>query len=372
MKIICKKNNNVRKMLELMRQLLETESIDYPLLEDDLILDISLKDNNGQSSPKNKESFSFDQQDVLTIENNTSLLEYYYTRDALTKLYNRGKYERDIAKLEAGITEDFTCIYIDAVGLHEINNHLGHAAGDQMLCSIARGICQYFSQSTAYRIGGDEFVIFCFHQTDAELNQGIARLKEFLSQDNYEISVGLQRLLTNLPLIETINQAEKAMRCDKVQFYRQKGDERQIRGLNHKLEKILLEKQDANQFLNVIASEYKGVYMVNPDDDTCRYIYIPEYFRDILDNNNNIFSKSIQEYCSSFVCEKDQPRFHAVFDYASVLKQIKSGNQINIPYQKKDGSYVRLQITIYDPNSLDSNEMLWIFLDTGKSSQNIN
>lgn len=369
MKIVCKKNNNIKKMLELIKHLLEAESIDYPLLEDDLILEISLKNKNGQSCPKNKESFSFDQQDVQTIESDTSLFEYYYTRDALTKLYNRGKYERDIASLEAGTTDDFACIYIDAVGLHEINNHLGHAAGDQMLCSIARGICQYFAQSTAYRIGGDEFVIFSFHQTAAELTQAIAHLKDFLRQEHYEISVGLQCQLANLPLIETINQAEKAMRRDKVQFYRQKGDERQIRGLNHKLEKILLEKQDASQFLNVIASEYKGVYMVNPDKDTCRYIYIPEYFRDILDNNHNVFSKSIQEYCSSFVCENDQPQFHAVFDYASVLKQIKSGNQISIPYQKKDGSCVRLQITIYDPNSTDSNEMLWIFMDAGKSFQ---
>ncbi|MFR3751206.1 MAG: diguanylate cyclase domain-containing protein [Enterocloster sp.] len=29
------------------------------------------------------------------------------------------------------------CIYIDVNGLHEINNHLGHQAGDRMLKTIS-------------------------------------------------------------------------------------------------------------------------------------------------------------------------------------------------------------------------------------------
>lgn len=363
MKIVYSKENNVKKVLEHLQHLLEAESIDYPILEDDLVLNISLKDMDGNSCPKNGEIINFTEKDLKTAENSINVFEYYYNHDALTKLYNRGKYERDIVKLPSDKADEFTCIYIDAVGLHEINNHLGHAAGDHMLCSIADGIRNFFADSSAYRIGGDEFVIFCFCKNEKCINQSISDLKNMLRQEEYEISVGMAVNSKNTAFIETINHAEQEMRSDKTRFYRSDAAKRQMRNLNYKLEKILLEKQDTSQFLNVIASEYKGVYMVNPDNDTCRYIYIPEYFENILAENNGIFSKSIRAYCDKFVCDEDKELFRTVFDFSYVLEQIKQGKQIGFLYRKKDGSKVYLQITIYSPDSSDIDEMLWIFMD---------
>lgn len=363
MKIVCKKETNIKQTLELIKHLLETDCIDYPILKDDLILNLSLKDANGQSCPNNEQNIYLDEKDLQNTEISADVLEYYYNTDALTKLYNRGKYERDIVKLQTNDTEAFSCIYIDAVGLHEINNHLGHAAGDHMLCSIADGIRKNFTHSSAYRIGGDEFVVFCLNQDEAATKQKISDLKAFLKQENYEISVGMKNNSDCLTIMETINQAEHAMRHDKMEFYQQNGAKRQIRSLNHKLEKILLEKQDANQFLNVIAAEYKGVYMVNPEKDTCRYIYIPEYFKEILKKNDGVFSKSIYMYCDMFVCEKDKAGFQALLDFDYILKQIKQGNQVKFTYEKKDGSKIDMQITIYDSNACNNNEMLWIFMD---------
>lgn len=363
MKIVCRKETDVRKMLELIRQFLEKESIDYPILKEDLTLEISLQDLTGQSCPKNRKTIYFEEKDLQDIEASIPPLESYYNNDALTKLYNRGKYERDIVKLQTNKTDAITCVYIDAIGLHEINNHLGHAAGDQMLCTIADGIRKNFSSSLAYRIGGDEFVIFCFHQKESELNQAISSLKQVLTQSDYEISVGMESTQNTLTLTQTIELAETAMRQDKARFYQQGGAKRQLRTLNDKLEKLLLEKRDASQFLNVIAPEYKGVYMVNPLKDTCRYIYIPEYFKQILETTNGVFSKAIRTYCTTLVCERDQEQFQSVFDYELLLEQIRQGNQIDFSYEKKDGSKIRLQITIYDSNALNNNEMLWIFMD---------
>ena len=44
-----------------------------------------------------------------------------------------------------------------------MNNRLGHSAGDKMLISIGKEICTQFRNDSndAYRIGGDEFIIFC-------------------------------------------------------------------------------------------------------------------------------------------------------------------------------------------------------------------
>lgn len=363
MRIVCRKGTDVVGMLGLVQRMLETDSIDYPVLKEDLILELTLTDKEGNDCPKNKEMVCLEEKDLQKNESAENTLEYYYNKDALTKLYNRGKYERDIAKIQAeGAKRDFSCVYIDVVGLHEVNNHLGHAAGDAMLCSIADGIREEFAQSTAYRIGGDEFVIFCFGQRLENMKQAVEMLKEQLKQQEYEISVGIGTGSEDESLMKTISRAEHAMRFDKAKFYQENGARQQMRSLNDKLEKILLENQDASQFLNVIANEYKGVYMVDLDKDSCRYIYIPEYFRDILAQNDGIFSKSIRMYCDNFVSDADKESFSRILDFEYVYEQICRGKQVDFLYKKKDGSRVRLQITILASNS-GSREMLWIFMD---------
>lgn len=363
MKIICKKENDARKVLKFVNNLLEKECIDYPVLKDNFVLDITLKSLDNTDCPKNSETVCIEEGDLANTDIDTNTLEFYYNNDALTKLYNRGKYERDIIKFQSNYTDNFACIYIDAVGLHEVNNHLGHSAGDEMLCQIADGIRQIFINCPAYRIGGDEFVIFSFNQNESDINQAIYKLRKILSANDYEISVGFKFINNSMSFSQTINQAELAMRSDKADFYQKNGASRQMRNLNYKLEKILLEKQDAAHFLSAIAFEYKGVYVVNPTSDMCRYIYIPEYFQKILETNNGVFSKSINSYCDMLVCEQDQEHFYKICDFEYILKTVKQGKQIEYTYTKKDGCKVRLQITLYTPDSLDTNEMLWIFTD---------
>lgn len=69
-------------MLELIRRFLETESIDYPILKEDLTLEISLQDINGQSSPKNQETICFEEKDLEHIDASIHPLESYYNNDA--------------------------------------------------------------------------------------------------------------------------------------------------------------------------------------------------------------------------------------------------------------------------------------------------
>lgn len=361
MKIVCRKGNDIKKMIERIRQILEPECVDYPILKEDMVFEVFLEEETGKECPQNEEVIYLGKEDLQNEKVEISALEYYYAYDSMTKLYNRGKYERDISRLQESGTDGFICVYADAVGLHEINNHIGHAQGDQMLCSIADGIRELFPQGKAYRIGGDEFVIFCRGQKETRIRKAITELKTLLRQEEYEISVGMATGGTNLTVMEVINRAEHEMRYDKEQFYHNDGAKRQMRGLNKKLEKILLEKQDASQFLNVIASEYKGVYMVNPNQDTCRHIYIPDYFAEILEENKGVFSKSICMYFERFVCEEEREQFETVIDYNYVLAQIREGKQVGFTYRKKDGTKVHLQITIYNENKSGTSEMLWIF-----------
>ena len=52
------------------------------------------------------------------------------------------------------------CVYIDANGLHELNNERGHEAGDLMLRFVADSLMEQFPKGSLYRVGGDEFVVF--------------------------------------------------------------------------------------------------------------------------------------------------------------------------------------------------------------------
>ena len=43
------------------------------------------------------------------------------------------------------------CVYIDANGLHELNNERGHEAGDLMLRFVAESLMEQFPKGSLYR-----------------------------------------------------------------------------------------------------------------------------------------------------------------------------------------------------------------------------
>ena len=88
--------------------------------------------------------------------------------------------------------------------------------------------------------------------------------------------------------------------------------------------------QDANQFLNVIAPRYKGIYMVNPKDDSCRYIYIPKYFRRMLEENDGHFVPAIKEYCREMLRPEYYDRFDELYDYQQILSRLRQGEMIDM------------------------------------------
>lgn len=103
------------------------------------------------------------------------------TTDELTRCYNRRAYEQDIKKLTAD--KKFLYLTADVNGLKAVNDRLGHAAGDELLCSVAGCMKQSFEDyGKVYRIGGDEFVAILF--TDEE-QFGIIKQNFDLLVDNW-------------------------------------------------------------------------------------------------------------------------------------------------------------------------------------------
>ena len=92
--------------------------------------------------------------------------------------------------------------------------------------------------------------------------------------------------------------------------------------IDDKLEQLLIKKQDVTRFLQAIAPLYRGVYMVNTKQDTCRYIYVPSYFKTMLENNHHAFMSSVREYCRELVHPEYHDEFAKLLDYSYIEKQI--------------------------------------------------
>jgi diguanylate cyclase (GGDEF)-like protein/PAS domain S-box-containing protein len=90
-------------------------------------------------------------------------LAYAADHDALTGLPNRGLFQN---RLEQAIAraqrrqERFALLFLDLDRFKEINDTMGHAAGDALLVEVARRLSDTVrEEDTIARLGGDEFVV---------------------------------------------------------------------------------------------------------------------------------------------------------------------------------------------------------------------
>ena len=109
--------------------------------------------------------------------------------DALTGLFNRQVFYTDIQKNHSGITG---VISIDMNNLKILNDTEGHSAGDKALKTLSECFLKNSSSKNwIYRIGGDEFVIFCIRQSEEEMQQLLKDLRDGVAATEYSCSFGL-------------------------------------------------------------------------------------------------------------------------------------------------------------------------------------
>ncbi|OYU17638.1 MAG: GGDEF domain-containing protein [Rhodobacteraceae bacterium PARR1] len=87
--------------------------------------------------------------------------------DPLTGLRNRRALEGALADHCAGV-EGFALLQLDLDHFKQVNDSLGHAAGDHVLAEVARVLTQETrAGDTLARLGGDEFVVLLSGMADA-------------------------------------------------------------------------------------------------------------------------------------------------------------------------------------------------------------
>lgn len=285
-------------------------------------------------------------------------LDFSYSHDTLTGLLNRSLFETDLRTLQSSEYDSMVCTYIDVVGLHEINNHLGHRSGDAMLCFIANAARKFFVSSRIYRIGGDEFVILTPNQPPYSVWVAVDKMRAFLRAKEYEISVGIQSTNNLHRLDDAMNQAEAAMRQDKQAYYARNGQERQLRGLNEKLEQTLTEKRDAEHFLRVLAPKYKSVFVVDLKTDRMRGVIVPDYFQKILDTSGGSFLAVLQQYRDTQVQPAYRESLADLLDYNYIRSKVLTGDIVEHTYKKTDDTTFRVKVTPYSRSGSHIDETL--------------
>lgn len=148
--------------------------------------------------------------------------------DQGTGLMNRVAYEKCLRKNDQRVIAPAACIYIDANGLHEINNERGHEAGDQLLRAVAERLREQFPRDDLYRVGGDEFVVFPAPAAEAEYEARMRAVSESLAAQGYSISYGIAVCEAANGLRELVREADEKMLGSKRAYYAEH-DRRRLR-----------------------------------------------------------------------------------------------------------------------------------------------
>jgi len=109
-------------------------------------------------------------------------LEQLAYRDPLTGLLNRRALDEHAAhafEVAADATRTITVVAVDINRLKQVNDSLGHVAGDQLIQAVARALNTSFSRLTGSlvaRVGGDEFTVMVIGHDPSQVTQIADRL----------------------------------------------------------------------------------------------------------------------------------------------------------------------------------------------------
>ena len=104
-------------------------------------------------------------------------LQYLNLHDPLTGLYNRHHFTQELTKVLEKAKQDDSrsaLLYLDLNELKEINDSLGHAAGDRLLLKIARMFREKLGESTILaRFSGDEFTALLHGMNEEQIKEAV-------------------------------------------------------------------------------------------------------------------------------------------------------------------------------------------------------
>lgn len=297
--------------------------------------------------------------DIDEVKRKEEKLIFSSNTDELTGLFNRRAYEETIREYWAnGPDENLVYVSIDINGLKNVNDNIGHAAGDELITGAAECMKACFGgYGKIFRMGGDEFSALLFADAD-DLRLIISELEEMTENwqgrmvDSLSLSCGYVSLgeasFESLHDIEVL--ADRRMYEAKSAYYRNKGVDRRGR-------------KDAHIAL---CDLYTKIMKINVTHDSYKVI-------DILDGEISIekgFSDSLADWLADFgkkgnVDPEDLKVYLEKTDPAYISRHFKSTTMpINIIYRRKgDKGYNTALMEIIPANDYsDDDQNLFLYV----------
>lgn len=156
------------------------------------------------------------------IEKSTLLsqLESLSYTDKLTDLYNRNFFNDYTNKMSEA--KDLGIIFADVNSLKLANDRLGHEYGDLLIKCCAKVLSDSIN-GFCFRLGGDEFIIFCEHISDIDFEKNLEILDNMMLYcGDVHISIGSSWCSYTKNVKDEIKKADEDMYAKKEIYYQEK------------------------------------------------------------------------------------------------------------------------------------------------------
>ena len=138
--------------------------------------------------------------------------------DSLTYAQNRNHFNEYIEQNKNTELHSLGVIYLDLNGLKEINDKMGHIAGDTLIISASYALQEIFLDNS-YRVGGDEFVVIEQDVSELLFFDQYSKLLKRMKELEISVATGCVWKETCSNLSETLQEADQKMYEDKKRYY---------------------------------------------------------------------------------------------------------------------------------------------------------
>ena len=159
------------------------------------------------------ESFCFFIKTAIEREKEKIKLKNLSYVNSFTYAQNRNHFNEYIEQNRNKEPHSLGVIYLDLNGLKEINDKIGHIAGDTLIITASYALQEIFLDNS-YRVGGDEFVVIGQDVSELLFFDQYAKLLKRMKELEISVATGCVWKETCSNLSETLQEAIK--RCMKI------------------------------------------------------------------------------------------------------------------------------------------------------------
>ena len=293
---------------------------------------------------------------IRLLESKKSIVDS--TTDALTGVKNRKGYYEDLERFAAlpdAANRTVGIVYMDINGLKEVNDEEDHTAGDLLIKNVVETAKQVFYDAELYRMGGDEFIILSFDESESSLGKKVMKLKTCWTEN---VSASLGMVLTKgMENIEAgVAAADRNMYEEKTKYYEERADH------NKFFRKIL--NSDMLRLAGAMTEFLPGGFLAFRLD-TGELIH---YNKDIVNMLGYKSSKEMRQMVNNNIKNVVHPDdYNLLRAGVNVVKHRASGiNTVELRLTMKNGNLRLITMGIKAVTTVTFGEMAYVFIITDK------